>query len=475
MINRNSKASKGPLYNNSVLSDSMSELCDDEVRNSGLGGADTLDLPLKSSRLMQNSNFSDLDWDSIGEHSSNDHTKSGSDTPTNPGPSNKRVRFDEEDAAPAKSRADVEELLTTASEVNDFVGENLEKVNTLSVNGTPNGNTLYKLMSDVNTMGTTRTESLSNFDLSDTADDDPDLCALDSVKSNLLDNVETNIDNIIQDEDPSLSKKNVYCSTESESEHNRSGDLDKSGESGNSNDTLDATQKLSEINLSDFSEERCIESVREYLAKLNNGSAENVDGKLDETPLLYDPATISVEAGNIPVEEAIRNFDETLQLIEAFSQRDDMADAPSEEGESSMFDTFVMKKTASIGYHDFLERIQSKCMFGTIVYESATYLCALLLLRRDKETGSLRLKHKLVANTIHRIIIATIRIGVKLVEDFVHSHQYFCKVCGISKKLLSRLEVVLLLCLKDDRIVLTYERLASSVAVLHELRTYTTS
>ena len=82
------------------------------------------------------------------------------------------------------------------------------------------------------------------------------------------------------------------------------------------------------------------------------------------------------------------------------------------------------------------------------------------------------LRHRFQENEVHRVVIAAVRVATKLIEDRVHSHEYFRKVCGISKKLLTRLEVKLLICLKNNRLAINAERMAGSALILQELQMY---
>lgn len=89
---------------------------------------------------------------------------------------------------------------------------------------------------------------------------------------------------------------------------------------------------------------------------------------------------------------------------------------------------------------------------------------------RDNPDSNIRVRLKLRENEIHRLIISTVRVSAKLVEDFVHSHEYFSKVCGVSKKLLSKLEVSLIMCIKNERLMITKQKLTASQKILDELQ-----
>ncbi|KAL3235737.1 Pcl10p [Nakaseomyces bracarensis] len=134
---------------------------------------------------------------------------------------------------------------------------------------------------------------------------------------------------------------------------------------------------------------------------------------------------------------------------------------------------FTMKSTPSVTPEGFLQRIQSKCNFGAVIYLTAAYLLQILVLTRDTPESKIRIRLRLRYNEVHRLIIATMRVAAKLVEDFVHSHEYFSKVCGVSKKLLSKLEVSLVMCIKNEELMITNEKLSASLKILDELRSGT--
>ncbi|CAL9728630.1 PHO85 cyclin-8 [Monosporozyma unispora] len=459
------KQPKNPIYN-TILTGSLSEL-DDEDDDTGI--KNDIDLPLKTNLINHPTNFPDLMLNDQLLNSENNNNEGGdahiqdNATITN----DKRVRFetegsDDEDSDNTNSKRGIEDLLQNANEVNNFIGDNLEKLNTFNSDSNSRRNSLYRILSDV---GTTRTESLSNFDLSENE--------LDTVNSHSFDNIEANIDSILNNENLNISSDgNIYNSNESLNDSGHATDASTHNlNDGNDNKT---NYQLSNMSLFDFSEPTCRKAIQDYLLlkeqHLSCGSQEDTDFAIN---LLYDPDTIKTDNVDIPVEDAISNFEETIHLLSELSHREDMIGGQIVN--PNRFHTFSMKNVPSLSYHDLLQRIQSKCMFGSIIYQTATYLFQILLLSRTNNNERMKCTHTLHHEEIHRIIIATVRIGAKLTEDFVHSHQYFCKVCGISKKLLSRLEASLLICLKQNRLMITCERIAASVAILEELRTYQTS
>lgn len=445
---------KNPIYS-TILTGSLSELDDED----DTGIQNEIDLPLKTNFNNHPTNFPDLMLNDASLNNISrddiydDHIQDDATIIESPLNIDKRVRFDTEESDNVNSKRGIEDLLENANQVNNFIGENLDKLNTFNSDSNSNmRDSIFKIISDA---GTTRTESLSNFNLSENDSD--------TANSHSFDNMEANIVNILDNED---SDGNIYNSNEplNDPEH----EID---DNTNSNSEYSVTNtELQSMSLFDFSEQTCLKAVHDYLSLKEQHLSP--DNKQDfEVHPLYDPQTIKIENLEIPVEDSINNFEETINVIYELSHRDNMLAEPI-DSLPNRFQTFSMKNVPSISYHDLLQRIQSKCMFGSIIYQTATYLFQILLLSRNNDNEQMKCTHTLHHEEIHRIIIATIRIGAKLTEDFVHSHQYFCKVCGISKKLLSRLEASLLICLKQNRLMITCERIAASSVILEELRTY---
>ncbi|CCD25467.1 Pcl8p NDAI_0F01480 [Naumovozyma dairenensis CBS 421] len=465
--------------------DDDDEVADIEEGQSNLDN-EIIDLPLKA-KLLQTNNFPELtaDWNNNNSSSGTPGTPNGINNVCTGINSAKRVRFEEglDDSdtetglrrSSKSNKIPVEELLQSASDVNDYLGENIEKMN--SFKGDPfNDTNFYRIMSDVATQNTTRTESLSNFELTDNELEDP--YKLDSNLGRALDqdNKGSSSPNSKLFDDPlSVSQQQLIYSQQSDNLSSSNLHLDRSVSNNEdmksqSSEINYGARKFGNLNINDQKEGEQSQSDEEE-------EIENEDDLRNTSLLVNREDVTDTPFKELSPEEAINNYKETIDLILKVSN----SDVPDESKMilSNPVDTkdyvnFTMKNTPSLSYEDFLKRIQSKCMFGAIIYMSATYLFQILLLNRDDSKGPIKLKNKLQEVEIHRMIIATIRVATKLVEDFVHSHQYFCKVCGVSKRLLSKLEVSLILALKHDRLIITTDELASSVQILSELRSFST-
>ncbi|SCU98962.1 LAFA_0G21110g1_1 [Lachancea sp. 'fantastica'] len=133
------------------------------------------------------------------------------------------------------------------------------------------------------------------------------------------------------------------------------------------------------------------------------------------------------------------------------------------------FATFHMKSAPTLGYEEYLQRFHGKFSFSSVVYLTAAHLLQTLVLRKDAFSNQLLFRFKIESRQVHRLIIATVRLATKLLEDCVHSHTYFSRICGISKKLLTRLEVALLECLKFQALKITNKTLLHAVQIHEEL------
>lgn len=346
-----------------------------------------------------------------------------------------------------KNRESVEELLQHASEVNDYVAENIDKLKAYPTNHSASSRNLQRILSGTNP----KTESLSTFDLSD--GDIDDAYDLDHISNGSISHGGDVKERTPLEQVTTASEIEEILSNDGNSDdHDSNNTIDGGSETNSNNNSRDS---LAEREIFTFDEQTCISNARDFIKRME----EEEQNKPCET----DDDLVFVE---ISVEDSINNFVRVIQLLKELSHKWDTQDCEISETNRKHFENFVMKNTPSLSYQDFIERVQSKCMFGSIVFQSATYLLQVLFMRKDAPDQKYKLKHRLQDNQIHRIIIACIRVATKLIEDQVHSHQYFCKVCGVTKKLLTKLEVSLVLCLKDDDLVITRKMLAKSVRVI---------
>ncbi|SMN21533.1 similar to Saccharomyces cerevisiae YGL134W PCL10 Pho85p cyclin [Maudiozyma saulgeensis] len=343
-----------------------------------------------------------------------------------------------------KNRESVEELLQHASEVNDYVAENIDKLKAYPTNHSASSRNLQRILSGTNP----KTESLSTFDLSDV--DTDDAYDLDHVSTGSISHSGDNKERTPLEQVTTASEIEEILSNDGNSQDND--DIDSRSMSNQS--TIDDSPPM-ERQAFQFDQQTCINNARDFIHRREEAKHEEVSNEDDDL--------VFVE---ISVEEAMNNFERVIQLMRDLSHKWDTQDCEISETNKRHFDNFIMKNTPSLSYQDFISRVQSKCMFGSIVFQSATYLLQVLFMRKDSPDQKYKLKHRLQDNEIHRIIIACVRVATKLIEDQVHSHQYFCKVCGVTKKLLTKLEVSLVLCLKDDDLVITRKMLAKSVRVI---------
>ncbi|SCU93348.1 LANO_0E03642g1_1 [Lachancea nothofagi CBS 11611] len=133
------------------------------------------------------------------------------------------------------------------------------------------------------------------------------------------------------------------------------------------------------------------------------------------------------------------------------------------------FVAFEMKSAPTLAYEEYLQRLQMKFSFAPVVYLTAAHLLQILALHRNASDHHLSCKFRLDLRQVHRLVIASIRLATKLLEDCVHSHTYFSRICGISKRLLTKLEVSLLECLQYEGLKITNKSLINAAQTHQEL------
>lgn len=461
---------------------------DDQMALEDMADDDSFEIPLKT-RYSRSSNFSEL----------TDDLSEGRDGNTNSGSVEKKVRFepgdgrDGQDAQTgdalnhgvSRSRSDsikgkknIEDLLQYANQVNDYLAQNLEKINTFRSELLSNDHA-YKPLSDVATQATTISASMSNFELSDNENDEHDALAgptVGEISKNDMSFFNKSNDSLMKTVSKKSSPPDTAGSHSDDNIYRENPSIDHTLEnSPQLNESKGNTDVLNSPELTQHIQKLAINLPFDISNVRTNTDFK--DEKLDDHPtpgkcslVLSHSNTRIHETPDLSPEQGIEVLQDTIDLILYLSKSDTLGVVKDQEADSNEFANFNMKSTPTVTYKQFISRIQCKCMFGSIVYLAAALLIQTLFLTRDKPDGSLILRRRLQETQTHRLIIATVRVATKLLEDFVHSHQYFCKVCGVSKKLLTRLEVALIICLKNDGLVITSEKLAATQQIRDELR-----
>ncbi|AQZ13154.1 PCL10 (YGL134W) and PCL8 (YPL219W) [Zygosaccharomyces parabailii] len=446
------------MYRVGVVSGSVSEFSDMEEDDD-----DTFELPIKASHSRSN-NFSALtdDSGSLRSYSSNNVDKkvrfeagdnSSDNLPKhNDGPDVvSRSRSDS-----LKSRRKVEELLHYANQVNEYLAVNLEKIDLFRSEildgGLPN-----KSISNETTATPTISGSVSNFDLSESE--------IEEVKSGRSTNSELCSNS-------NMSDVSLLRTSPTSQEQSESFDLDSSSGEAEEHDV--ASLYLRHDKHTEFAS---LAQVIRHNSSMN--SEKTVTNEMDESSgkgslIMGRDGLSDVLSDELTQEEALKVFQETIEFILIMSQRDDYGKTTDESSidRTLNYSQFIMKSLPTLSYQDLIHRIHSKCVYSPVVYLASAYLFQVLCLTRKEPKGFLCLKHCLQETEVHRLLIACVRVATKITEDYVHSHQYFCKVCGISRRLLSRLEVSLVTCLKNDCFMMTSKKLGASPLIRDELKAW---
>ncbi|QLQ81205.1 hypothetical protein HG537_0E05600 [Torulaspora globosa] len=419
---------------------------------------DTFEIPLRTG-YSRNSNFPELDE----EFSCLRDSASGN--------VEKKVRFDANDEPvrrneSSESRLDsgrgkknVEDLLQYANQLNDYLAQNLDKINTFR-SALLSDEQLYMPLSNAATQATTLSASMSNFELSDNEGEDHDLLSPATTAPEISGAdygvLSKSSDSLLNTVPRSVSSASV------DSENKRSMDhtLENSPQVENT-DVLNSPEL--DHHLQDLALRKLLKGKEPSLEK----DSETFSPQ-EHSLILTDENTTVHEVPDLTEDEGITILQDTIEHILKLSENDTQ-NTPEQDIGSSEYAIFTMKSTPTVTYTQLISRIQSKCMFGSIVYLAATFLIQTCFLTRN-DHGQLILRRPLTQRQTHRLVIATVRVATKLLEDFVHSHQYFCKVCGVSKRLLTRLEVALIICLKNDGLMITSEKLAATRPINEELK-----
>jgi len=94
---------------------------------------------------------------------------------------------------------------------------------------------------------------------------------------------------------------------------------------------------------------------------------------------------------------------------------------------------FFSKKPPPISIHDYLLRLHRYCPMSTGVYLAAGVYIHKLAIEDRTVPVTLR--------TVHRLLLATLRVAMKALEDLSYPHARFAGVGGVSEKELAKLEI----------------------------------
>lgn len=401
----------------------------------------------------------------------------------------KKVRFVE-----GKSAMTVEQLLENTSNLNLFVEKNMERINGLrsgldvqewyrsSTPDTPTGTNISAKATASASAGST-----SNFQLSEAGDrDSSTIGGIYSVQdsnqeSNMLDSRLSNLLASTSAADYSLQK--MDSSTYNESASNSHPNLDRTDDQRdntlpihsllrtNSEETglsgLHMTSKEASHVFIDILQLAFRLSLQKEQNEHNNSDIEN-DNDDDNTTINNNDNnnnnTTNNNNNDDDENDDNNNIDNNIIKDTSITtdNKDDTdithitqnAEHPSDESLDSglspkLESIFQMKSTPTLSASDYIDRIESKCSFAPVIYLTASFLLITYCNLQFDDQNGFHIEQRITESMMHRLTIACIRVAAKLLEDTVHSHHYFSKVCGVSKKLLSKLELQLLLSLQS--------------------------
>jgi len=94
---------------------------------------------------------------------------------------------------------------------------------------------------------------------------------------------------------------------------------------------------------------------------------------------------------------------------------------------------FFSKRPPPISIEEYLQRLHRYCPMSTAVYLAA----GVYIYRMAVEDRSV----PVTARTVHRLLVGSLRVAMKALEDLSYPHQRFAGVGGVSEKELAKLEI----------------------------------
>ncbi|CUS23163.1 LAQU0S08e03510g1_1 [Lachancea quebecensis] len=442
---------------------------------------DTFELPLKPRRrILHASNFADLET----EPALDKRVRFQAEGPPWSPLSVEKIAVPEKGIMNSKSpklnptsgagarKPHIEDLIQHAHSLNRYLDQNLDRINTFQSHMFDQDleapqTTDQMLASNVATAPTTPSGSISNFQLSEVGDSSESLDYEQDIHDESISAVALQDDSERDDRKIKqlLSKyqTSTYPLSENQSSVNLAGDdsrseisaLDHFKDLAASTRTSVATSSEDLFGISPSPVIRDLTFSIPKIAAQRSSATSPLDTSGDAEPPDMD------------CEAALALYTTTITLLLMISKQNDSLP----EQTLPSFATFVMESVPTLAYEDYLKRLHCKFSFAPIVYLTAAHLLQTLFLTRVDE--ELHCKHHLDPRQVHRLVIASIRLATKLLEDCVHSHSYFSRICGISKKLLTKLEVAFLECLNYEGLKITNQSLLDAARVQQELSALT--
>lgn len=136
-----------------------------------------------------------------------------------------------------------------------------------------------------------------------------------------------------------------------------------------------------------------------------------------------------------------------------------LEDVSHKEQHDAIARKFFSKKAPPISVDDYLQRMHRYCPMSTAVYLAAgAYLYRLAI--EDKSVP-------VTAKTIHRLLLAALRIAMKALEDLSYPHKRFAGVGGVSERELAKLEISICYLMNFD-LRMTAERLQEKAVAMQQ-------
>ncbi|SCU93185.1 LADA_0G01772g1_1 [Lachancea dasiensis] len=431
----------------------------------------TFELPLKAkTRLSRSTNFPDLE--PVVSFDKRVRFQSQTTSPWSSTLSEERIGDLEPDymdvptpkvISQAHRKPHIEDVIQHAHSLNRYLDQNMDKINSFQsgIYDQEHDNPFplsHNFASIIATAPTTSSRSVSNFQLSE------------GDQSDLLEKFQSDHDSIsgaiLQDDTESEDRKikqilsSHQTATYPLSENHSTRSLAKDDLKRGPDELHHVPSLVSLRSLANDTTVPCSPEVMNFeFLKPHISLPQRPDTGGDGQEINESPPDMDAQA-------ALELFASTITYILKLSETVEI----SPEDVTPLFGAFKMKSIPTLGYEQYLQRIHNKFLFAPIVYLTAAHLLqGLILEKRTADDHKLTCKFKIEQSQVHRLIIASVRIATKLLEDCVHSHMYFSRICGISKKLLTKVEVALLQCLQFEGLKITNKSLMNVTKIHQEL------
>lgn len=190
-------------------------------------------------------------------------------------------------------------------------------------------------------------------------------------------------------------------------------------------------------------------------------------------PVSLSSPEASLHEPPIPLVATPPSPTELAKTLSAEAKRNEEAAARRDAQTASIARKFFSKSVPPIGLDAYLNRLQRYCPMSTAVWLAAAYYISILSVSEKhpmaRSLGSDSPLVPLTPRTIHRLLLAALRVAMKALEDLRYPQARFAGVGGVSETELKSLEISLCY-LMDFELQVDDVKLVQGVVELHRAR-----